>query len=127
MANNTIKDEIDTEIEILGSRWLIIFKSEEEDPDLKNNCGYADDCERFIVITKRREPREELEVGLRAQLNNQKRTLRHELIHAYLSECGLADSSASADAWAANEEMVDWFARLSPKIFETYKALGILN
>lgn len=35
---------------------------------------------------------------------------RHEIIHAFLSECGLDASSSPAAAWAENEEMVDWFA-----------------
>ena len=53
--------------------------------------------------------------------------LRHELIHAYLNESGLtACSFVYKSGWAKNEEMVDWFAIQSPKIFATYKELGIL-
>ncbi|MFD1464645.1 hypothetical protein ACFQ4L_00875 [Lapidilactobacillus mulanensis] len=42
---------------------------------------------------------------------------RHELIHAFLCESGLAENSD----WAQNEEVVDWIARQFPKLFETFK------
>ena len=57
-----------------------------------------------------------------------KRVLRHEIIHAFLNESGLSDSSNQyAGAWAKNEEMVDWFAIQSPKIFKVYLELGLLE
>ena len=52
--------------------------------------------------------------------------LRHEIIHAFLNESGLSDSSNSVEAWAKNEEMVDWFAIQSPKIFKVFQDLDIL-
>lgn len=57
-----------------------------------------------------------------------KRTLRHEIMHAFLNESGLSDSSNQyGGAWAKNEEMVDWFAIQSPKIFAVYQSLDILG
>ena len=54
-------------------------------------------------------------------------TLRHEIIHAYLSESGLsANASHCCGSWAENEEMVDWFAIQSPKIYQTFKEVGCL-
>lgn len=54
-------------------------------------------------------------------------TLRHEIIHAYLSESGLsANASHCYGSWAENEEMVDWFAIQSPKIYQTFKEVGCL-
>lgn len=38
-----------------------------------------------------------------------------------------ASSIATYGAWAINEEMVDWFAIQSPKIFAAYQNLGILG
>ena len=52
--------------------------------------------------------------------------LRHEIVHAYLYESGLRENSEKQYAWADNEEMVDWFAIQGPKIFKTYKELGVL-
>ena len=55
-----------------------------------------------------------------------KRTLRHEIMHAFLNESGLSDSSNQhGSAWAKNEEMVDWLAIQWHKIDEVYKQLGI--
>lgn len=42
--------------------------------------------------------------------------VRHEVIHAFLAECGLDSCTAPAEAWAENEEMVDWFAKMLPRI-----------
>ena len=54
-------------------------------------------------------------------------TLRHEIIHAYLSESGLsANASRCYGSWAENEEMVDWFAIQAPKIYQTFKEVGCL-
>ena len=52
--------------------------------------------------------------------------LRHEIIHAFLFESGLECNSLKTYNWAENEEMVDWFAIQSPKIFILYKELNIL-
>ena len=57
-----------------------------------------------------------------------RKVCRHEIIHAFFNESGLSDSSNCYDgAWAKNEEMVDWFAIQSPKIFAAYQSLEILG
>lgn len=53
----------------------------------------------------------------------QKCVLRHELIHAFLYESGLDMSSAAHDAWAVNEEMIDWMAIQMPKIMAAYDSI----
>ena len=55
------------------------------------------------------------------------RVLRHEIIHAYLEESGLSASSNMISAWAQNEEMVDWLAIQSSKIFATFQEVGCLD
>lgn len=57
----------------------------------------------------------------------QKSVMRHEIIHAYLYESGLDASSCKPVSWATNEEMVDWFAIQSPKIFQTFKECDCLG
>ena len=57
----------------------------------------------------------------------EKRNLRHEIIHAFFNESGLSDNSFEfTGAWAKNEEMVDWLAIQSPKIFRVFQELDIL-
>ena len=55
-----------------------------------------------------------------------KQNLRHECIHAFFMESGLAFNSNSTDNWAVNEEMIDWFAIQAPKIFKVFQELDIL-
>ena len=56
-----------------------------------------------------------------------KKVLRHEITHAFFNESDLSDSSSIfGDAWAKNEEMIDWFAIQSPKIFKVFQEVGCL-
>ncbi len=41
-------------------------------------------------------------------------TLRHEIIHAFFNESGLDD-------YSSNEQLVNWIAIQSPKIFQVFK------
>jgi len=57
----------------------------------------------------------------------EKCTLRHELVHAFLNESGLMWNSFTPDkAWAKNEEMVDWIAIQSPKLFKVFREVNAL-
>lgn len=57
----------------------------------------------------------------------QKQVLRHEIIHAFMYESGLdTNALALGSPWATNEEMIDWFAIQSPKIFKVYQELGCM-
>ena len=53
--------------------------------------------------------------------------LRHEIVHAFLFESGLAESSFSTDAWAKNEEMIDWIAFTGPKIVAAWQKAGCME
>jgi len=44
-----------------------------------------------------------------------KQVIRHELVHAFLFESGL-----DASSWGKNEEIVDWIAIQSLKLFEAF-------
>ena len=53
-----------------------------------------------------------------------KLNLRHEIVHGFLSESGLAYNANDSNCWAKNEEMVDWFAMQGPKIYQAWKEAG---
>ena len=53
----------------------------------------------------------------------QRHVLRHELIHAFLFESGMDQSSAAHEAWAVNEEIIDWMAIQMPKIMAAYDSI----
>lgn len=120
------KKEIEPiKVNILGSEWTIVYK--DEDPAFVEAEGYCEDATRKIIIENIKiDKSDPLAFDLEAQAINQKRILRHEIMHAFLSESGLADSSTKVESWATNEEMVDWFARQSPKIFKVYKDLKLI-
>lgn len=49
------------------------------------------------------------------------KTLRHEIVYAFLHESGLSSNSE----WAMNEEIVDWIALQLPKIISICNELSI--
>lgn len=111
-------------IMVLGVEWKVIFRKGKEDAYLKSIGGYCDNTIKTIVIRKQHEVAKVHECSdLR---DYERKCLRHELVHAFLYESGLAHNSKSADAWAMNEEMVDWLDMQAPKLFEAYKTLGLL-
>lgn len=115
----------DFKVNILGSEWSVKFGSEKEYPNLTNVDGYTDLSIREIVVDGMKALQGQ--IGTKADLESyQKQVVRHEIIHAFLLESGLDSNSNSADSWAVNEEMVDWFAIQSPKIFKVFNELKLM-
>ena len=104
-------------INVLGTNVHVHFRVEKEDPKLVDCDGYFDHSESLIVV-KIPEASDDSIGNTEAY---QKKVLRHEIIHAFLYESGMDWSSGPAGAWAVNEEMVDWFAIQSPKIFKVFR------
>lgn len=115
---------------ILGTEYRIETHKVSEDEYLEKNrlAGYCGEDSKLIVIADMSEEKHFSDMNEKEKESYQKRTLRHEIMHAFLNESGLSDSSNRFDsAWAKNEEMVDWFAIQSPKIFKVFVELGILD
>ena len=116
-------------INILGTEYRIETHKVSEDNYLEKNklAGYCGEDEKLIVVADVSEEKYFTDMDEKTQEAYRKRVLRHEIMHAFLNESGLSDSSNRLDgAWAKNEEMVDWFAIQSPKIFKVYSELDIL-
>lgn len=104
-------------INVLGTDIKIVFREEKNDPQLEDTGGYFDSSESLIVVKIPEKDKNSL-----GNLENwQKKVMRHEIIHAFLHESGLDWSAVSSECWATNEEMVDWFAIQSPKIFKVFR------
>lgn len=117
-------------VNILGTEYTIETHKVSKDSYLEENslAGYCGEESKLIVIADMSEKKYFSDMDEKEQEEYRKRTLRHEIMHAFLNESGLSSSSNRYDgAWAKNEEMVDWFAIQSPKIFELYESLGILG
>lgn len=123
ICDNTMK------IDILGTEYRIEIHKVSEDSYMKEKglAGYCEEENKLIVVADMSEEKYFVGMDEKAQETYRKKTLRHEIIHAFLNESGLSDSSNRFDgAWAKNEEMVDWLAIQAPKIFSTFKKMNIL-
>lgn len=109
-------------VKILGTEYEIVMNVEEKDyPILKDADGYADFTIKKIVIKKLvqdGESYEDLELW-------QRKTLRHEIVHAFLYESGLWQNSFKD--WARNEEMTDWIALQFTKVLEVFIQVGAIE
>lgn len=115
-------------INVLGTEYTITFKKYNEDEYFKRaDCnGYCSGLLKEIVLCEMstypdwdNETKESIDIQT-------KETLRHEIVHAFLNESGLACNSNSTDSWARNEEMVDWFALQGPKICKVWEEVDAL-
>lgn len=116
-------------VNILGTEYRIETHKISEDETMKNNqwSGYCDEEQKLIVVADMTEKQYVDIDSAEGQEQYRKKTLRHEITHTFLNESGLSDSaSIPACAWAKHEEMVDWFAIQSPKIFKVFQELNIL-
>lgn len=108
-------------VDVLGTQWTLEERSQADDARLSGCDGYCDWTERLIVIER------EMDGNLGDMERYIRKVKRHEIIHAFLLECGLAESTMSTQAWSENEEMVDWFARLGERIYKAWKDVGALE
>ena len=98
---------------VLGEEYTIEYRRESEDPRLSDDCtGYTDPSVRRIVIGIC----EEALYNCENQEEMRRRTLRHELVHAFAFESGLDANSG----WAMDEEMTAWVANQAPKMLDVF-------
>lgn len=116
-----VKEMDERTVHILGAEWKIKFQSEAYDELLTDIDGYCDWTVREIVIES------EMNGTLANMEKYINKVIRHEIVHAFLLESGLAECSSEAVSWAQNEEMVDWFARMGPDIYAVWSEAGALD
>lgn len=108
------------EVKILGTKYIIEFKKEEEEPKLERCDGFVDCYSKKIVVG-----RFEKDIMTVDDLEEYtKKVLRHEIIHAFLHESGLGENTKDERAWATSEEMVDWIALQFQKMKKAFKEAG---
>ena len=113
----------------MGQSWRIKVIDYEDDPffDKWKVDGYCSWPERLIGIGDASTFPSMEDESLMYWENNMREALRHEIVHAYLYESGLASNTfAPKTPWAKNEEMVDWFANQGPKIYKTWEECSCL-
>lgn len=111
-------------LNILGTKYKVETHKISEDETLKRNrwAGYCGEDSKVIVIADMSEKQYFSDMDENECESYKKKTLRHEIVHAFLNESGLsANASVPEGGWAKNEEMIDWFAIQSPKIYKAFK------
>lgn len=107
-------------INVLGTEYEIVRPTSEQDKKLKEIDGYCDNTICRIAVSGEESDDTMNKENLEAVRQKQ---LRHEIIHAFLYESGLAENSD----WALNEEMVDWVAFQIPKLGKAMRKAGALD
>lgn len=115
-------------VNVLGTEYRIEVHKVSEDDYMKNNrlAGYCAEERKLIVIADMSE-KTYFELDESEQEIFRKKTLRHELIHAFLNESGLSDNASTPSAaWAKHEEMIDWIAIQFPKMVKVFEEADCL-
>lgn len=117
-------------VNILGTKYKIIKRKydEEEAFGRRSIAGFCDSYLKEIVIcdmsTYKGWENEDKNTALVAQ----NEVIRHEIVHAFFNESGLACNTLSNDdsGWARNEEMVDWIALQGSKIHKAWQDVNAI-
>lgn len=112
---------LSSEVHILGTLYKILIVEEEDYRYSKEADGWCDTSVKELLVFNFKQDMD----SVRDLAAYQRKVIRHEIIHAFLYESGLRQSSFNCKAWAQNEEMVDWFAIQSPKIFRAFREAGV--
>lgn len=113
----------DKTVNVMGTDYEMVFVPED------SPCFEDKECDGYIDVTTKRiiiaifEPDKTSVANL---YEYQKSIMRHEIIHAFLYECGLWGNSNGCEYWALNEEMVDWFALQHKKLHAVFEKAGAL-
>ena len=107
-----------TKVNVLGTEYEIKISNKQHNQKLNRMDGYCDFTTHMIAVDELI-PDENSVENMEVYKN---KVIRHELIHAFLFESGLASSSD----WANNEELVDWIAFQFPKMQKAFKECGCL-
>ena len=100
-------------VKILGTEYEIIKNAEEKDyPQLKKCDGFTDFSIKKIVVADF--DKDESSIDDLEWYKN--KVLRHEIVHVFIHESGLAENCD----WARNEEMTDWIAIQFTKMLEVF-------
>ena len=112
-------------VEILGTKYKVYVDVPlSKDPALAGKFGYCSFLDHRIVVVDLNTVDNWKDESEEVKIRQKRGTIRHEIIHAFLAESGLWGSSTTVEPWALNEEMVDWFALQTPKIFKVFEQLG---
>lgn len=101
-------------VDILGTEYTMHLRKLADDEKLSQCDGYFEPYTKEIVV----------ETGFKddpmkiANLEEyQRKVKRHEIVHAFLHESGLAENSE----WGRDETLTDWIALQFPKLLKAFQ------
>lgn len=108
-----------SKVNVLGTQYTIYKDTTELDrPFIIGADGITDFTTKEIFIA----PLDDGDPNNMQDMEHyEKRTIRHELIHAILFESGLDHNSK----WGRDEEIVDWIAIQFPKLLAVFQSINI--
>ncbi|MBE5886754.1 MAG: hypothetical protein E7284_10170 [Lachnospiraceae bacterium] len=114
-------------VNILGTEYTLEVHKVSEDEYMQENklAGYCDEENKLIVVADMSE-KKYFDLDEKGQKLYKSKVLRHEIVHAFFNESGLSVNSNNVEAWAKNEEMVDWIAIQFPKMCKVFEEVGCL-
>jgi len=109
-------------VPVLGVPYTIKSGTSVDFPILAESDGCCDTTIKEIIVSDMTEA--EKAPDAKGDLTDyQRKVIRHELIHAFLFECGLSCGSP----WAEDEEMVNWLAIQFPKLKDLFESIEFLT
>lgn len=111
------------QVNVLGTMYTINYYDYNDKPCFKerNIGGYHDSVDAEIAILRMKTHPDFADETDEYCRKEEKLALRHEIVHAFLAESGLSESSLQyCNGWAKNEEMVDWIAFQFPKMLKAF-------
>lgn len=116
-GSNQPQRESGKTVHILGTEYKILIIEEGDYRYDRDADGWVDTQAKEILVFNYSQSIE----SVKDLVAYQKKVIRHEIIHAFLYESGLWQNSFGSKCWAQNEEMVDWIAIQSPKLYKAFE------
>ena len=107
-------------VDVLGIPYSINITPEADDQKLETMDGYTDPSIKRIVISDVHRRPDDPE-NVQNQDWFQRNIIRHELIHAFVTESGCQD------AFWHSEDMVRWLAYMFPRLLAAFNEAGALE
>lgn len=108
-------------VNVLGTVYSVTVSNDSKEPRLNDCDGFCDETTKEIFADDYQSYADDLSAKRNIKLQT-KKVIRHEIVHAFLFESGLAENST----WAQNEELVDWIAMQGPKIIKAWQEADAL-
>lgn len=108
-------------VNVLGAEYTVSVSNSSKEPRLTNCDGFCDDTTHEIFADDYQQSATDLDSKRNLKVQTAK-VIRHEIVHAFFFESGLAENSI----FGQNEELVDWIAIQGPKLYKAWQEAGAL-